>query len=174
MRGMAKRHAHPAHQSQNRLLQETEVYMMSIVLYIFLSKFGISDKTSTRRAQVDKGIIGPVATITSAQVPFGWQAEGLVHFLYFLFNVRRWMPWAFRKSTGGTEIFFNANPICGTLFLYSCHLAGIRPENWQIGLAFLFPFIWLDGWLWVQIFRGLSFALAVALLLGSWWFFKNA
>jgi len=171
---MAKRHAHPAHQSQNRLLQETEVYMMSIVLFIFLSKFGISDKTARRRAEVDKGIVGPVKTVTSAQVLFGWQAEGLVHTLYFLFNVRRWMPWAFSGSTGATEIFFNANPIFGFAFLWGCHAVHFTPENWQIACAFVSPFVWVDGWLWVQLFRGLVFMFGAALLYGAWWFASNA
>lgn len=171
---MAKRHAHPAHQSQNRLLQETDVYLMSIVLYIFLSKFGISDKTSVRRAQVDKGIVGPVSTIASAQVPFGWWAEGLVHTLYFLFNVTMWMPWAFKGSTGRTEIFFNANPIFGFAFLWGCHEVNFTPENWQIWCAFLSPFVWIDAWLWVQLFRGAAWIFAAALLYFSWWFISNA
>jgi hypothetical protein len=171
---MAKRHAHPAHQSQNRLLQETEVYMMSIVLYIFLSKWGISDKTSARRAQVDKGIVGPVKTVTSAQVPFGWQAEGLVHFLYFLFNVTRWMPGAFKGSTGRTEIFFNVNPVFGFFFVWACHVLKFTPENWQIACAFISPFVWVDGWLWVQVFRGLAWIFAAGLLYLSWWFVVNA
>lgn len=147
---------------------------MSIVLYIFLSKWGISDKTSVRRAQVDKGIFGPVKTVTSAQVPFGWQAEGLVHFLYFLFNVTRWMPGAFKGSTGRTEIFFNVNPIFGFGFLWACHIWHFTPDYWQLGCAFVSPFFWVDGWLWVQVFRGLAWVLAGALLYMSWWFFTNA
>lgn len=171
---MAKRHFHPAHQSQTRTFQETEVYLMCLILYVFFSKFGISDKTQTRRAQVDKGIAGPVWVVTSADAIFGWYAEGFVHTLYFLFNVRRWFPWAFKKSTGGTEIFFNVNPICGMLFLYTCHAYGFRPENWMIALAFFFPFIWLDGWIWVQVFRGFSWLFAAGMLYMSWWFFTNA
>lgn len=170
---MARKSNHPAHQSQNRILQETEVYMMSIPLYLILSKWGISDKTKTRRAQIDKHIAGPVKTITSAQVPFGWQAEGLVHALYFWCNVRRWMPWAF-KVDGGTEIFVNMNPIFGFAFLWGCHKIGLQPENWQIASAFISPIIWVDGWIWVQVFRFLGWALAGVLLYGVWWFISNS
>ncbi len=171
---MAKRHAHPAHKSQSRLLQETEVYLMSIVLYIFISKWGISDKTTTRRAQVDKGIVGPVKTVTSAQVPFGWQAEGFVHTLYFLFNVARWIPGAFKGATGRTEIFFNANPAFGLAFLYVCNTVDFAPGPWHVAFAFVSPFVWIDGWLWVQVFRGIAWVFAATLLYCTWWFIVNA
>lgn len=167
------RNNHPAHKSQNRILQETEVYLMSIPLYLVISKFGISDQTKTRRAQIDKVVAGPVKTITSAQVPFGWQAEGFVHVLYCWCNVRRWMPWAFNVS-GGTEIFFNINPIFGFAFVYACATFGLHPENWVIGMAFVSPFVWIDGWIFVQVFRFLGWALAGLLLWGAWWFFTNA
>lgn len=171
---MAKRHAHPAHQSQDRILQETEVYLMSIVLYVFISKFGISDKTTTRRAQVDKSIVGPVKTIACAQVPFGWQAEGFVHFLYFFFNVVRWVPSAFKGSTGRTELFLNANPAFGVVFLWCCHLSGIVPTPIAVAMAFVSPFIWIDGLIWLMLFRIATFVFAAGLAYGAWWFFCNA
>lgn len=171
---MAKRHAHPAHQSQSRILQETEVYLMSIPLYLFVSKWGISDKTTTRRAQVDKGIAGPVWLVTSANLPFGWRSEGIVHFLYFFFNVTRWIPEAFKGASGRTEIFFNANPVFGMFFVWACHTYQFTPPIWGFALAFCFPFLWVDGWLFVQFFRLFWWVFAAALAYGSWWFFVNA
>lgn len=170
---MARKNSHPAHQSQNRILQQTEVYLMSPILYVIINKWGISDQTKTRRSQIDKAITGPVKTITSAQVPFGWQAEGFVHAVYFWCNVRRWFPFAFRVDCG-TELFFNANPIFGFAFLWCCHKTGYHPENWMIGCSFISPFIWLDGFLWVQVFRGLGWALAAGLAYGCWWFYTNS
>ena len=164
----------PRHKSQERILQETDLYLMSLLLYIFISKCGISDKTSVRRAQVDKGIAGPVKTITSAQVPFGRAAEGFVYFLYFLFNISRWFPGAFKGSTGRTELFLNVNIIFGFAFLWGCHAVGFRPENWMIGCAFVSPIIWIDGFLWVQVFRFLGWVLAGLLFYGAVWFFQNA
>ena len=170
---MAKRSS-PHHQSENRLLQETDLYLMSLVLYVFISKCGISDKTSVRRAQVDKGIAGPVKTITSAQVPFGKAAEGFVHTVYFLFNISRWFPGSFKGSTGRTELFLNVNLIFGFAFLWVCHVAKLNPENWQIGCAFVSPIVWIDGFLIIQFFRVFWWGFAGALLYGCYWFFTNA
>ena len=170
---MAKRTS-PAHQSQNRILQETDVYLMSLILYIIISKWGISDKTSVRRAQVDKGIAGPVKTVTSCQVPFGRAAEGFVHTLYYLFNISRWFPGAFKGSTGRTELFLNVNIIFGCAFLWGCHSLGVKPGAWTTLFAFISPWFWVDGWLWVQVFRFSAWVFAAALLYGAYWFISNA
>jgi len=164
----------PAHKSTDRLLQETDIYLMSLVLYVFFSKCGISDKPSVRRAQVDKGIFGPVKTVTCAQIPFGKAAEGLVHTLYYLFNVSRWFPGAFAKASGRTEIFLNANPVCGFAFVWACHVSGSTPDPWLSACAFVSPFVWFDVWLWVQIFRFMGWALAIALAFGVYWFVTNS
>lgn len=164
---------HPAHQSQKRLLQQAEIYLMSIILYVFVSKLGISDRTQERRSQVDKGITGPVKTVTSAQIPFAWQAEGFVHALYFWANVRRWFPWSF-QFPGGTEVFVNANPIFGGLFLWYCHKTGFVAENWMVWGAFLSPWIWFDGWMWVQLFRVMGWGAAIGIVCAVYWLLNNA
>ena len=171
---MAKRRSSPAHQSENRLLQETDIYLMSLVLYVFFSKCGISDKTSVRRAQVDKGIAGAVKTVTCAQVPFGKAAEGLVHTLYYLFNVSRWFPGAFARASGRTEIFLNANPVIGICFLWACNHYEYTPEIWQVCAVFVSPWVWIEAWVWVQIFRFMGWAFAAALAFGVYWFLENA
>ena len=147
---------------------------MSLVLYVFFSKCGISDKTKLRRAQVDKGVFGPVKTVTSANIPFGKAAEGFVHTLYYLFNVSRWIPGAFRKASGRTEIFLNANPFFGCTFIWFCRHYGFAPNDLMVYAAFLSPFVWIEVWMWVQIFRFMGWAFAAALLWGAWWFFSNS
>jgi len=170
---MAKRSS-PAHQSENRLLQETVVYLMSLVLYVIFSKCGISDQPSIRRAQVDKGVFGPVKTVTCAQVPFGKMCEGFVHTIYYLFNVSRWFPGAFAKASGRTEIFLNANPVIGIAFLWACNHFNYTPNPLLVLAVFISPFIWLECWAWIQIFRFLGWAFAAALAFGVWWFISNS
>ncbi len=162
----------PAHKSQDRLLGETSGYLMGAVLYPLKSKWGISDKEKLRRAQVDKDVSGPVYTVFSREIIFGWTCEQLVHFIYHFQNA------PMSKGTGRTEWYYNLNPVFGTAFLWFTYnhgqyfeaLTGFKLSIWYNALAYLCPFIWIDGFLWLVLFRLIGWALAACLLFGIYYF----
>ena len=156
----------PAHRSQKRLLQETEAYLMGNLQYFWKSKWGISDRTKTRRAQVDKSTPGDVFVIMSRQIPFGWQAESWVHTLYF------WSNAPFKGKDGGTEWFLNINLIFGALFYWVFKYRGYEIlvsetgiDWWWYAVAAWSPWIWVDGLLWLIFFRLFWWAVAIGLMI---------
>lgn len=167
----------PSHASTSRIFGETHGYLMGCVVNPFKSKWGISDKPQIRRSQVDKDVAGPVYTVFSREILWGWGCEQLVHFLYHFQNA------PFKKGTGRTEWFLNFNPVFGgfVFWLTWNYGAQIREfigvdlkTQWAVNaLSFLFPFIWIDGWLWLVLFRLLGWAVALALLIMFIYFVRN-
>ena len=154
----------PAHRSQKRLLQETEAYLMGNVQYFWKSKWGISDRTKTRRTQVDESTPGDVFVVLCRQIPFGWQAESWVHSVYF------WSNAPFKGKDGGTEWFLNINLIVGGLFCYVFYYKGyeiLLSEHgirwWVYALVVWSPWVWLDGLFWLIFFRVFWWAVAIGL-----------
>lgn len=148
----------PKHKSENRLLQETRVYLMSNFPVFWKSKFGISDNTTARRANVSDTTFGLVFTVLSFDLPFGKKLEGLVHWIYRELNK------PFRRGSGRTEWFLNINPLFGLFFVWLMWRTGLRPDWYVWALAFFTPFVWLEGLLWLLLFRFLGWALCVFLL----------
>lgn len=167
----------PGHASTSRVFGETHGYLMGCVINPFKSKWGISDKPQIRRTQVDKAVAGPVYTIFSREILWGWMCEQTVHFLYHFQNA------PFSKGTGRTEWFINFNPVFGGFVFWLTwnhgaelrELAGISLKTqWGINAAcFLFPFIWIDGLLWLLFFRLLGWGLAVGLLWALIYFIRH-
>lgn len=158
----------PAHQSQRRIFGQTFAYLMGSIRFPFRNKWGISDAVELRRAQVDKDISGPVYTVFFRQIPWGWACEQLVHFIYYFQNA------PIRKTTGGTEWFYNINPIFGSLFIYACFKMHLEPAMPVYICAFISPFIWIDGLLWLLLFRAFGWFVAGALAASSWYLFTHA
>lgn len=147
----------PAHASQNRLFGQTEAYLMGVLgvnpIDWFRSKWGISDKTMARRAQVDKDVKGAVYVLFSRQILWGWTCEQFVHFVYALQHA------PMKKGTGRTEWYWNFNPVFGTAFLWATWRADLVFEwYWYVG-GYLLPFVWIDGLLWLAFFRFLGWSL---------------
>lgn len=154
----------PPHASQKRLFGQTEIYLMGTLsanpVYWFRSKCGISDSTGSRRAQVDKRTSGAVYVLFRREVVFGWACEQLLHFVYQLQNAP--MP----HGSGRSEWHWNFNPIFGTWFLWLAVSHGWHfGWYWHWGAYFL-PFVWLDGFLWLLLFRFLGWALCGLFLWG--------
>lgn len=147
----------PAHRSQGRLLGETGAYLFGSFLYFWKSKWGISDKTATRRAQVDKDVAGVVFCVFSREILFGWHCEQLVHWLY------QWQNAPMRKGTGRSEWFLNFNPCVFAVMLWLTWRNGAL-FDWYFYLPAWLPFVWLDGLLWLLLFRFLNWMFAVAML----------
>lgn len=172
---------HPAHPSQNRLLQQSWVYLLCNIPFIFMCKWGISDKPKTRVSQVDKSTIGDVKMVHSAGIPFAWQAEGLVRIMYCWSNVGNIAPFLLRGASGRTEWHLNINLIVGgAVWWFGSHMGMVAhcfgsDLNWRwYALVIFFPVVWLDGLLWILIFRALGWFAAAVLLYGAWWFIQNA
>lgn len=153
----------PAHKSQKRILQQTEAYLMGNLQFFWKSKWGISDRTKTRRAQVDVSTPGAVYVIMKTQIPFGWQAEQFVHSLYSLINA------PFTGKDGGTEWFLNINVVTGGAFLYVFKFKGYEIlvsetgiDWWVYGVALWSPWVWLDGLFWLLFFWLFWVVVAVA------------
>lgn len=160
----------PSHASQGRLLGETGGYLMTAMLFPLKSKWGISDAEKLRRQQVDKGVFGPVYTVFSRVIMFGWTCEQFVHFIYHFQNA------PMSKGTGRSEWFWNFNPIFGSVFFFFTwnhaqevyQACGVHIKWYFNLLAYLFPYIWIDGLLWLLLFRLLGWATAVGLAYGTW------
>ena len=147
----------PAHRSQNRLLGETGAYLFGSVLYFWKSKWGISDKTATRRAQVDKDVAGVVFCVFSREILFGWHCEQLVHRIYGALNA------PMKTGTGRSEWFVNVNLLLGTALFCGTVWEGIVLNWYWYALGFWTPFVWIEGLLWLLLFRFLNWCFAVAL-----------
>lgn len=139
---------------------------MGNVQYFWKSKWGISDRTKTRRTQVDKSTPGDVFVVMARDIPFGWQAESLVHSLYF------WSNAPFKGKDGGTEWFLNINLIFGSLFYWVFKYKGyeiLASETgidwWWYVVAAWSPWLWVDGLLWLIFFRLFWWAVAFGLMI---------
>lgn len=168
----------PSHASQGRLFGETGGYLMTAMIHPLKSKWGISDAEKLRRAQVDKDISGPVYTVFSRVIMFGWTCEQFVHFIYHFQNA------PLEKGTGRTEWFYNFNPIFGGLcFWITWNYGLVIHERFDITLktiwmcnipAFIFPYIWIDGLIWLLAFRLLGWAAAAGMAWGTWKLYISA
>ena len=157
--GSAVRHWEPHHRSQDRLFQNTGVYVMTNFPVFWLNKFGISDKVRNRERNVSETTPGLVFAIFSLKLAYGFQIEQFVHGLYSFQNVRFW------TGSGRTEWFIVFSPIVGfaTFYLNSHFSLGLSP--FTITLAFFTPFVWWDGIFWLLFFGVLKFIIAAAVLL---------
>lgn len=149
------------HRSQNRILQETFVYLMTNFPFFFLNKFGISDKTKNREKNVSETTPGEVRILTTFELPFGYEVEQFVHRLYRFQNVRFW------TGSGRTEWFIVFSPIVGTSVLYLDYRYGLNLETTTVLISYFAPFVWLDGLFWLIFFRliRLFFGLGVIFLM---------
>lgn len=156
----------PKHKSENRLLQETRVYLMCNFPIFWKSKFGISDNTAARRSNVSDTTFGLVFTVCSFDLPFGKKVEGFVHWLYFFSNK------PFRTGSGRTEWFLNINPLFGLFFVWGMWRTGLRPDWYVWALAFFSPFVWLDGLFWLLLFRILGWVTVFGIGFLIFWIYK--
>lgn len=157
----------PAHVSQQRILQQTTVYLMGNVPYIWKCKFGITDHTKARRKNVSETTPGYVFNIFTLHIEFGWQLEQFIHRLYSLQNSQFW------TGSGRTEWFVGLNPIVGSLFWLCSEKVGVG-LGWEVyALAYFTPIVWLDGLFWLFIFSMLRIVIVVGLFLGLCYFFSN-
>ena len=158
----------PAHASQGRIFGQTGAYLMGSIVYPFRNKWGISDRTDLRRGQVDKDVTGPVYTVFCREIMFGWTCEQFVHFIYQLQNA------PIKKTTGGTEWFYNFSPIFGSFILWALFRLQIQVEWYWKAVAYISPFVWIDGLLWLILFRLLGWGFAFVLALGTWYFYTHS
>lgn len=136
----------PAHVSQKRFLQRTKVYVMSNFPFFFLGKFGITDHAKARERNVSETTPGIVFTLFAPTLPFGWEVEQWVHWLYRPLNS------PFRRGSGRTEWFIILSPVVGCLtYLASRWLKTPLPKP-AYALAFFCPFVWWDGLFWLFVF----------------------
>lgn len=173
------------HRSQTRFLGKTFNYLFLNFPLFFINKFGISDQTKTRVKQVDESTFGAVGMITSAELLYGYQAEQFVHSLYFLQNWYRILQaiglGAFWQGSGHTEWFLNFSPIVGFCAWYLNHRFGLGliTEDFlywkyeRLGLFFFTPFVWLDGLLWLLLFRLLRLILGLGVVFLILYFIVN-
>jgi hypothetical protein len=136
----------PAHQSQKRLLQQTQVYLMHNIPFFWLNKFGITDYSKARRRNVSETTPGYVFYIFAPRLEFGWHLEQFIHRLYRFQNIHFW------TGSGRTEWFLVFSPATGILFAFGCNYFSIQPDWRLYVLAFFTPFVWWDGFLWLLIF----------------------
>lgn len=153
----------PGHKSQGRLFGETQAYLMGSTVYPFRNKFGISDRTDLRRAQVDKDVKGPVYTVFSRVILFAWVCEQAVHFLYQMQRA------PMKKGTGRTEWFYTLNPVFGTALIWFSWHTGFY--FWPVAyvLGYCLPFVWVDGLIWLLAFRLSGWGLAAGMAWAIYW-----
>jgi len=149
----------PGHQSQKRVLQETNVYLMSNFPFFMLNKFGISDHTAARRKNVSETTPGVVGTIWSANLAFGYMTEQWVHGLYKFQNVYFW------TGSGRTEWFVVFSPLVGCVTWYLDRRFGLDLSYKQMAFAFFTPFVWWDGLFWLLFFRAFKFVVGFAAMI---------
>lgn len=147
----------PAHRSQKRLLGETGAYLLGSLYRPFRNKWGIGDEIEKRRAQIDADVSGPVYTVFGRHIMFGWACEQFVHWFYQLQHA------PLKKSTGRLEWYYTINPIFGTGFLWACAENGLCLDWGWFLLAFVSPFVWIDGLMWLVLFRFLNWGFAVGM-----------
>lgn len=150
----------PHHRSQRRVLGTTHGYQMANVPFLFLNKWGISDHTQKRRAEVDKSTDGAVFTILTLPLAWGYWCEQWVHWLYHPINVQM-----NRDASGKREWFMTVNPILFAALLWAdWHFA--LHVGWMAKLfTFFSPPIWLDGLLWLLIFAAGRFIVIACIVL---------
>ena len=159
----------PTHRSQNRILQNTGVYLMWNIPFFMVNKFGISDTVGKRRKNVSETTPGIVFTVLSFELAFGLEVEQFVHRLYKLQNVHFW------TGSGRTEWFITFSPIVGfsTLYLNNRFALGLNDagatmfgvEVKYLWFAFFTPFVWWDGLFWLLIFAAIKIVLIGAALM---------
>jgi len=154
---MKRKRQSPAHRSQERILQETGVYVFHNFPYFWINKFGISDNTKARRQNVSETAPGYVFCVFAPKLIYGWECEQFVHTLYAWLNV----PFA---GSGKSEWMLVFSPAVGTLFLFGADYL-INPAWWAYPLAYFTPFVWWDGLLWLLIFAAARILLYGALLM---------
>lgn len=159
----------PTHRSQERIFQNTGVYLMWNIPFFMLNKFGISDTVGKRRKNVSETTPGIVFTFLSFELAFGLEVEQFVHRLYKLQNVRFW------TGSGRTEWFVVFSPIVGLLTLclnrrfdlqFNTALFTIFDVDITIvRLAFFTPFVWWDGLFWLLFFESFKIILTLIALM---------
>lgn len=143
---MKKRYrSSPSHKSQQRLLQETGVYVFHNFPYFWINKFGISDNAKARRQNVSETAPGYVFYIFAPKLLYGWECEQFVHALYGWLNI----PFA---GSGKSEWMLVFSPAVGTLFFFGVGYLQFPVVWWAYILAYFTPFVWWDGLLWLLIF----------------------
>lgn len=154
------------HRSQNRILQQTEVYLMHDVPHFWLNKIGISDETSQRRRDVSETTLGFIFYVLSPRLAFGYELEGFIHALYAPLRVMR------AKGSGRSEWFIVLNPIVGTsvFFLNGYFEMGLNYK--LLCLAYFMPFVWLDGVFWLVFFWAFYVLAVVGVFLATVYFLK--
>lgn len=158
----------PTHVSQQRILQQTKVYVMHNIPIFWLNKFGITDHTAARRRNVSETTPGYVFHFFAPTLEFGWQIEQFVHRLYKLQNVHFW------TGSGRTEWFIVFSPIVGTLVICGSVYWDISLTWKQYALGFFTPFVWLDGLFWLALFWFGRIILFCAAMLAFCWFIAHA
>lgn len=144
----------PRHKSQSRLLGMTYVYCMSNFPYLLKSKFGITDSPTARVSNVSETTSGTAFFIFHPfKLMYGYWFEQIIHALYFFVNA------PFKKGSGRTEWFINANPILAGLAYY---YSDITPVAWYWILVT--PLIWVEGYLWMIVFLLANVVLILAFL----------
>ena len=157
----------PSHQSQERILQETKVYVMHNIPMFWINKFGITDNTKNRVRSVSETTTGVAFHIFAPTLAFGWECEQFVHWLYHFQN------YELKQGSGRREWFVVFSPIFGSLFLIGSYYFGLWAD-WRIYVAAYFtPFVWWDGLLWLLIFAAARFLIYGAILLAVIYFFAH-
>lgn len=158
----------PAHVSQQRFLQATQVYVMHNIPIFWLNKFGISDHSRARSRNVSETTAGYVFHLFAPTLEYGWHIEQFVHRFYKFQNVH------FLTGSGRTEWFVVFSPIVGTAVLILSFKYGISLTWKQYALAYFTPFVWLDGWLWLLIFWLGRVAVIVGIFFFAVWVIAHA
>lgn len=158
----------PAHRSQDRILQQTKVYVMHNVPIFWLNKFGISDKPKARSRNVSETTAGFVFYLFAPELEFGWHIEQFVHRLYQFQNVHFW------TGSGRTEWFLVFSPVVGSLVLFGSYYLNIALELKFYVLAYFTPFVWLDGLFWLAVCWAGRLAVILGLFISFIWFFAHA
>lgn len=150
----------PTHVSQNRIWQETFVYLMANFPFFFLNKFGISDHADKRTKNVSETTPGVVWKWSAFNLAFGLEVEQFVHGIYKFQNVHFW------TGSGRTEWFIVFSPIVGCVvwFLnYRFGVVGMIDDAFNthtgervLWLSFFTPFVWWDGLFWLLLFRAMK------------------
>lgn len=136
----------PAHKSQDRILQETRVYVMHNIPLFWINKFGITDHTKQRSRDVSETTAGIAFHIFAPTLAFGWECEQFVHWAYSFLN------YELKEGSGRQEWFVVFSPAVGTLFFFGVGYLQFPVVWWAYVLAYFTPFVWWDGLLWLLIF----------------------
>lgn len=129
---------------------------MTNIPVFFLNKFGISDRTKSRRKTVSDTTFGAVFTVLSMNLAFGLAIEQLIHGLYRFQRVH------FSTGSGRTEWFLVFSPVVGSLILWANFKFAWNLTPKQLAFGYFTPFVWLDGLFWIIVFRGLKLLFILA------------